>query len=86
LIDALRSEGAQATPNKFQNLIVGYHSKVSFHFGNDFAIFFEREWRQHVNTNDGGIVARPHIAFLLLLTLTQMDGLVSHNTVILSLI
>ncbi len=44
LIDASRSEGAQAA--------VKYHSKISLHFGKDFAIFCEGEWRQNINNND----------------------------------
>jgi hypothetical protein len=44
MIDASRSEGAQAA--------VEYHSKISLHFGKDFAIFCEGEWRQHVNNNN----------------------------------
>jgi hypothetical protein len=44
LIDASRSEGARAA--------VEYHSKISLHFGKDFAIFCEGEWRQHINKND----------------------------------
>ncbi len=38
LLDASRSEGAQA--------VVKYHSKISLHFGEDFAIFCEGEWMQ----------------------------------------
>jgi hypothetical protein len=44
LIDASRSEGAQAA--------VEYHSKISLHFGKDFTIFCEGKWRQHINKNN----------------------------------
>jgi hypothetical protein len=47
LIDASRSKGAQAA--------VEYHSKISLHFGKDFAIFCEGEWRPHINKNNAYI-------------------------------
>jgi hypothetical protein len=65
------SEGVRASTNNFND------SKISLYLCKDCGIFCEGEWRQHDDANDNGIVTRQDIS--LLLTSTQMNGLVGRN-------